>query len=446
MKFGLEAEKFIFNLNTKQPSKGVFSFLDALTDFNRDQKVGVVNGKATNEFVLNMVELGTTPSHSPMEVLKDYLFNYLMIKSVALREQVAMVPMASLPMDYLPHMTPKWAYFVQNSILANKRQDSWMMNTKSPLKAAGNCAGVHVHIEIETPPEFLFSNRELQDKFNMGLMMTPMIAFGSSPYFFGKHDVFSMRGHRYYGDVYKNFPLNGGLPPVMDSSIGVLNFVQRSIDNWIFHGMKLGLSREDLHNLTSKKGANWNPIRWNRQWNTVEIRCLDSDSIDIDGSKFIWISSVFSRLDLKGEALKCHPLKTTKKLDKSMLNDCFDVRGGRVSILPTHAIQELFDRAVRGGTRDPLVEQYLYALADFAQKGLDHEYRWIFRILKRVLETHQTTSDWILSKTRGKTKISEAEASKLVIQSIQKQDKIIEALEKHVPEVFLLLEEMAPKV
>ena len=435
MKFGLESEKFIFNLKNKQPSRGVFRFLDALSDFQK-------NTNATNEFVLNMVEIGTTPSHSPMEVLKDYLFNYLMLKSVALREQVALVPMGSLPMEYLPHMTPKWAYMVQNSILAGRKQDSWMMDQKSPLKAAGNCAGMHVHVEVETPPEFLFSNRELQDKFNMGLMMSPLIAFGSSPYFFGVHEAMSMRGHRYYNGVYKNHPLNGGLPPVMESSIEVLDFVQDSIRKWVDRGIKLGFSREDLEKLTAKKGANWNPVRWNRQWNTIEIRCLESDSVDMDGSKFVWIAGAMGRLDLKSEALTCSQLKTTKKVDKAMLEDCFDVRGGRVSILPTEAIQQIFSRAIKYGTKDKLVETYLHRLAAFSQKGLDPEYRWAFKILKRALDTHQTTSEILVARAKNKKVITNLQAANLVSFAVQKQDKIIQAIQKHIPEVFLLLEEM----
>lgn len=445
MKFGLESEKFIFNLKSLRPSNGVFSFLDALSDFQREAGSDVMKEKVTNEFVLNMVEIGTKPSHSPMEVLKEYLLNYLLIKSVALREQVALVPMGALPMDYLPQMTPKWAYFVQNSILAKKRQDSWMMSAESPLRSAGNCAGMHVHAEVETPPEFLFSNRELQDKFNMGLMLTPLIAFSSSPYFFGSHEASCMRGQSYYAGVYKKFSLNGGLPPVMNSSMDVLKFVHDSIESWMKAGMKLGFSREDMMRLTAKKGANWNPIRWNRQWNTIEIRCLDSDSIDMDGSKFIWISGAMSRMDVKSEALKCSVIKSLKKVDKKMIDDCFDVSGRNVSILPTHAISEIFDRAIKFGTKDRLVEQYLHKVFSFARKGLGPEYRWTFNILKRALDSHQTSAEILLNKAGSKNKISIPDAGKLVAYSINRQDKIIQSIHKFAPEVFSLLEEMEPK-
>lgn len=445
MKYGMESEKFIFNLKSLRPSNGVFSFLDALTDFQREAGPDIIRDRVTNEFVLNMVEIGTRPSHSPMEVLKEYLFNYLLIKSVALREQVALVPMGALPMDYLPQMTPKWAYFVQNSILAKKRQDSWTMSSKSPLRAAGNCAGVHVHAEVETPPEFLFSNRELQDKFNMGLMLTPLIAFSSSPYFFGQHEVSCMRGHRYYNGVYQRFSLNGGLPPVMNSSMEVLEYVYESIEHWIKSGKKLGFSSEDLQRLTAKKGANWNPVRWNRQWNTIEIRCLDSDTIDMDSSKFIWISGAMARMDVKDEALQCSVIKTSKKVDKKMIEDCFQVSGGKVRILPTKAIHEIFHRAIKHGTKDKLVEQFLHRLHSFSSEGLGNEYKWVFQILKRALDSHQTTSELLLDRALEKSHLTAKEATHLVSFSIERQDAIIRTIKRFAPEVFQLLEEMEPK-
>lgn len=435
MKFGLESEKFLFDVQTQRPSKGVFRFLDALSDF--EPYVGTESTRQiTNEFVMSMVEIGTPPSPDPMEVIKEYLFNHLLLQSVAYRENVAVVSLASMPMDYQPHMTPKWSYYVQNSILDQKKQTSWMMDKRSPLRSAGNCAGVHVHAEIETPPEFLFSNRELQDKFNMGLMMTPMIAFSSSPYFFGEHKASSMRGLRYFYQVYKRFPMNGGLPPVMNSSAEVLNYIQESISLWVESGVRLGLNREDLERLTAKKGANWNPIRWNRQWNTVELRSLDSDRIDYDCSKFMWVCSALKRMDLKGEALQATPIKTVQKVDKKMLDDCFDVRGKKVSILPTSALEEIFLRAVMKGTRDNLVEHYLHRLADFSEAKMEKDHKWIFQILKKVLDTHQTTSYRLLELTHSRAKISESVAINLVNESIEDQKKITRLIKRYAPEVM----------
>jgi hypothetical protein len=439
MKFGLEAEKFLFNLDTRLPSEGVFSFIDALSDFTGEKKV-------TNEFVLNMVEIGTTPSTSPVEVLKDYLLHYLMIKKIAIREHVALVPMASLPTNYLPHMTSKWSYYVQNSILSGKKPNSWMMRENSPLKAAGNCAGVHTHIELETAPEFLFSNRELMDKFNMGLMLTPMIAFSSSPYFYGKHEAVSMRGHRYYHGTYRNFPLNGQLPPVAHSSVDVLNNAQKSIEHWLRKAVTVGFPREEVKKLTDLKGANWNPVRWNRAWNTIEIRCLDSDSIELDCAKFLWACSAMKRMDLKGEALTCSPISTTRSLDQMMIRDCFSISGKEVSILPTQAINDLFERAVIFGTKDELVGDYLARLGEFARAGVSSEDEVIFTILQRALEKNRTTAEWMLTRTNGRPEIDNEFAADLIIESIERQSSIIKTLRTEVPEIFSQLEQMTPQI
>jgi hypothetical protein len=441
MKFGLEAEKFLFNTLENLPSNGVFRFLDALTDFKHYLGSDVASC-ITNEFVLNMVEINTHPSTSVPTVLKEYIFNYFLIQEIAYRENVTMVPLASLPMNYEPHMLPKWPYLVQNSILDQQKQHSWKMTPTSPLLAAGNCAGVHIHSEVQTPPEFLFTNRELQDKFNMGLMMTPMIAFASSPYFFGEHQAASMRGVKYYNEVYKKFPLNGGLPPVMESSENVLRFIQESIELWIERGTSVGFSEEDLARVTSKKGANWNPIRWNRAWNTIEIRCLESDRIDLDCSKFIWITNAMKRLDLKGEALKCRPQTSQKKLDKGMIEECFSISGGEVSILSTAGIYDLFSRAVSGGTKDPLVEAYLHRLADFSFEKMESDTRAVFNILKKVLASHETTSMRLLLKTDSKSKIDDKMAHDLVNYAIEEQKKVIKVMRGFVPDVFEKLDQM----
>lgn len=434
MKFGLEIEKFLFDLKHNRPSEGVFRFIDALSDLELYDNGSSIQ-HVTNEFVLNLVEIVTAPSHSPMEVLKGYIENYLMLKTVALREAVTLVPLGSMPMDYQPHMTPKWSYFVQNCILDQKIQSSWMMNKASPLTPAGNCAGMHVHFEVETPGEYLFSNRELQDKFNMGLMLTPLIAFGSSPYFFGIHEASSMRGLRYFHGVYKRYPLNGALPPVMSSSQEVLLFFQRSASQWIEYGKNIGLPEEDLTKLINKKGANWNPVRWNRQWNTIELRCLESDRIDLDCAKFIWASAVMQRLDLKGEALKCVPLKSSSPVDAKMIQDCFQVNNQEVTILPTMAIEEIFQRAIRLGVNDSLVEIYLNQLANFSRTALNSESLPIFEILQDVLQNKETTSEIILSKGDRSRTISNEMAVELTKFAIDCEKKMLTDFLKHFPDV-----------
>lgn len=423
MKFGLEIEKFLFDLKRNRPSNGVFSFIDALTDLELYEDTDPIK-HVTNEFVLNLIEITTEASKNPLEVLKTYNQNYLLLKSVALREAVTLVPLASMPMDYQPHMTPKWSYFVQNSILENKLQSSWMMSKDSPLTPAGNCAGMHVHAEVETTPAYLFSNRELMDKFNIGLMMTPMIAFASSPYFFGEHEAASMRGYRYFNGVYKHFPQNGGLPPVMNSSQEVLLYFQESMNSWVEKGTALGLPEGDLKRLTLKRGASWNPVRWNRAWNTIELRCLDSDRSDLDAGKFIWACGAFKRFDLEGENLR------TKVLSQGALKDLvtkvFEVKEGEVSILPSEGILEIFNRAIVSGLKDPIVETYLHRLGEFSKGGITPQALPIFNILQEVLLKRETTSDLMCKHTQGKKTLSDEEAVELVNLAISGEANIIE--------------------
>lgn len=445
MKFGLEAEKFLFNLQTKEPSDKIFSFLDGLTDIKGfGSKHGSIP-KITNEFVLNMVEFGTTPSESSLDVLRDYLFHYLLLEKVAIREEVGLVPLASLPMDYIPQMTSKWGYIVQNSILSNRKQTSWKMEADSPLRAAGNCAGVHVHAELETPPEFHFDSRELVDKFNLGLMLTPMIAFSSSPYFFGKHQAMSMRGLSYYFETYKDFPLNGGLPPVMKTSADVLRGFLEARQYWVDRGIGLGFQRKDLDRLTYK-GANWNPVRWNRTWNTIELRCLDSDSLELDCAKFIWIVGALQRADLKGEMLSCSPLRTSAKLDEKMISEVFEISGKEIAILPSHAIHDLFERSVIFGTKDPLVESYLFKLASFIRPALKPGELRIYSLLLRALEKHRSTADWVLSRTHGAPEIDQTLAQDIVAELIERQENMVDIIKTEIPDIFTRLDLLMPKL
>lgn len=431
MKFGLEVEKFLFDLKRNRPSEGVFRFIDALSDYDYEPDA---LRQVTNEFVLNMVEIICDPSETPTDVLKQYILNYLMLNSIAARESVAMVSMGALPMDYQPHMSPKWAYLVQNSILDKKIQSSWVMTKDSPLTRAGNCAGVHIHAEIETLPEYLFSTRELLDKFNLGLMMTPLIAFSSSPYFFGVHEASSMRGQQYFNGVYKDFPLNGGLPHVMESSEEVLKFFKFSADHWIHSGVQVGIPEDDLKKLTAKKGASWNPVRWNRAWNTVELRAIDSDRIDYDCAKFIWVCGAMKRTDLKGEALKCIPLDTNEELSFNMLKDVFKVQGDKVSILPTHAIKDIFSRSMKDGLNDPFVLEYLKRLMEFARPGIDPDSGPIFDILRNCLNEKESTSQMLLKNFGDSKNLDHNRAVNLVNYSIADEKEVLKKFIHHFPD------------
>lgn len=427
MKFGLESEKHLYDLKKNRPSNGVFRFIDALADYNDDFGKDVLS-RVTNEFVLNMIEIGTIPSDEPIDVIKDYLFNLLLVENVSIREDVALVPLGALPMEFLPHILPKWAYYLQNSILDGKKQENWNMEQTSPLKAAGNCAGIHMHIEIETAPEFLFSNRELQDKFNMGLMLSPLIALGSSPYSFDIHEASSMRGQSYYQGVYKNDPLLGGLPPVMNSSSEVLIYFQQGMFSWIDRGMSLGFPQEDLLRLTNKKGANWSPVRWNRAWNTIEIRCIDSDRMDLDAAKFILVTNIMSRMDLAGERLEC---KEVKEFDQF-----FEVSDSTVMIPNTECIGDLFNRAVKSGLRDPIVKKYIQKLFKFSQEKAPKHHQWAFTILKDLIDKNQTTSEKILAFTKDAPIISPELSQQIVLKAIDDQKIAVETIRGLFPDIF----------
>lgn len=428
MKFGLEVEKFLFDLRRGKPSEGVFRFIDALTDLDGSSRKTI-----TNEFVLNMVEIVMDANEDPLVIINDYLSDYIMFNTIARREQVAMVGLGSMPMRFQPHMSPKWAYFVQNSILDKKIQSSWMMSKDSPLTPAGNCAGIHVHAEIDTLPEYLFSNRELQDKFNLGLMLTPMIAFSSSPYFFGEHDAASMRGLNYYDKVYKDFPLNGGLPHVMNSSEEVLKFFQFSSEHWITAGTNIGLPQDDLEKLIRKKGASWNPVRWNRTWNTIELRCMDSDRIDYDCAKFVWATSAFKRMDLKGEALQCQVMEEAQ-LSTELVSRAFEVNQGKVNILPTLAIKDLFQRAIKDGVKDDLVYMYLHRLCQFALPSVPESCRDIFEILQIVLANRKTTGDVLAEEAEFSPSIDNMVAGKITTKLIDEEKKVLKAFYPMVKE------------
>lgn len=434
MKFGLESEKFLFDIKNQKPSDGVFRFIDALSDLDSEYHI-------TNEFVLNMVEIVTSPSENVMEVLSEYLLNYLTFNSIAGRESVRMVGLGSLPMEYQPHMTPKWPYVVQNSILEKKLSTSFVMNKNSPLTPAGNCAGIHIHAEIETMPEYLFSTRELQDKFNMGLMMTPLNAFSSSPYFFGEHEASSMRAHRYFNGVYHNFPLNGGLPHVMESSEEVLKFFKYSSDHWVKAGTAIGIPEEDLNKLVKNKGASWNPIRWNRAWNTIELRCLDSDRPDYDCGKFIWVTGALKRLDLKGENLICKTIPGDE-INDSIIDQCFEVEDGVVKILSSLAIRELFQRAIKFGVKDSFVYAYLQRLSAFARIGVSEAAMPIFELLNASFIKRESTSERLLRLTKLRPRIDRSEAISLVQEVIESERSVLKSLTSYFPDTRYKLEKL----
>lgn len=423
MKFGFESEKLLFDLKDDSIYHGVFRLVDALSDYVTYHGEDIPR-RVTNEFVLNMVEMNTLASPSQREVIEDYLLLHQIVSDVSLREKVVPLPLAAVPFHFTPNMVPKWAYYVQNSILSGKKLKDWALSPLSPMADAGNCAGLHAHFEIEAAPEFLVFSKELVHKHNMGLMLTPMTAFSASPYFYEEHSAASMRASRYYLGVYDKFPLNGSLPPVMDTSEEVLRYTLSGIENWIETGVRIGFAREDMTKITAKKGANWSMVRWNRTWNTIELRCLESDRVDYDIGKFTWVAGAMKRLDLQGEALEPVALSANAPLDQKLIDEAFAVNGKSVSILPTEAIHELTGRAVKHGIRDALVMRYLQRLAEFARVGVDEDCLPVFDILKTALDNKETTAEKMLAALGNAPKITQEQVIP-VIRDLLTQERLV---------------------
>jgi hypothetical protein len=163
-------------------------------------------------------------------------------------------------------------------------------------------------------------------------------------------------------------------------------------------------------------------VRWNRTWNTIELRCLESDRVDYDISKFVWAAGAMKRLDPKGEALEPVVLTTEAPLDAKMLEDAWKVSGNSVSILSTVAIHELTARAIHGGLRDPLVEAYLHRLAAFAEPGVDPGCLPVFQIAKRALSAGTTTAEVVLAAT-GRSRHVTQDACVPVIREVLEQER-----------------------
>lgn len=435
MKFGFESEKLLYDLDGGEIYHGVFRLVDALSDYVSFHGEDVPL-KITNEFVLNMVEMNTLASPSQREVLEDYLLLYQILRDVALRANVVPLPLAAVPFDFTPSMIPKWPYYVQNSILSGRRLKEWSLSKDSPLADAGNCAGLHVHFEIDTLPEFLMFSSELANKHNLALMLTPMIAFSSSPYFLSEHRAHSMRSRRYYYGVYAQHPLNGGLPPVFNTSEEVLRYTAAGMEAWLQRGLAIGFMEDDLRKLIAKKGANWSMLRWNRTWNTIELRCLESDRIDYDLGKFTWVAAAVSRIDPNGEALQPVVPDSFASLDEKLVDNAFQVKNQQVTILSTVAIHELTQRAVDFGLNDPLVRRYIERIKEFAAPAVQPDCLPIFDILSELLEGGASTSEKVLKLTKAKATITREECLPILKKLLEEENNALKRLRSIFPTVI----------
>jgi hypothetical protein len=271
---------------------------------------------------------------------------------------------------------------------------------------------MHVHAELEGEPAGVLETNELMDKFNLALMLSPLVAISSAPYFFGIHRACNMRAASYFYQLYADFPLNGQLPPVMRSSAEVWDYSSRSLRQWAGEGWRIGYPFSQLNQLLANKGANWNPVRWNRRWNTIEMRFFDSDFQHLEEGKFALAMLALRRLSLDQEALTCQILPSAAL--ELQIDQCFDVVAGKVMILDSANLSTLFHRATYQGLRDPLVVDYLSRLVSFAKRGAcGQELGWL-AIIETILSGAPSTSETILDITAEAAQISDAEGRKIV--------------------------------
>ncbi len=437
MRFGFESEKILWDTSKKRVSNTALRTLQSLEDYRiayGDEEVGRVTG----EFVHSMIEMNSNPSESVFELARDYLFSYELVREGNSRTGKKTLPMGSAPLPFEVLMVSKWQYFVQNAILSNDPEIGWKLEPHHGLYPAANCAGVHLHAEIDTLPEHLSLTDELRDKFNLALSLAPFCAFASSPYFDGKHEAHSMRIRKYFFGVYQNFPEFGGVPPLAETSQDVLRYFMRSMTTWRDQATALGFDPKAMSMLASRGGANWGLVRYNRKWNTIEMRCFDTDLVGMDVGKLVVISRALKRSDLRGEALKTTLLRNPKApLDPAsmaaMIEECFEVSGGVVALPSTELLHTLIDLASLVGLHNDLVYRYLQKAFAFAGAIQDKKERWLAIDLERALLERITTADRILDFTGHKPTLSSEDVEGLIDMLLPMEDAQFERVAKRLP-------------
>lgn len=445
MKFGFESEKIIYDLKDRKVSSTALRTLVALEDYKFIYGDEDVN-RLTGEFVHNMIEMSSRPTTSVFEVARDYLFSYELVREVAHRTQKRLLPIGSYPLSFTPTMVSKWQYYVQNAILSNNADVGWSLDPSHGLYAASNCAGVHIHAEIDTLPEHLSLSSELANKHNLAVALIPLAAFASSPYFDGHHEAVSMRTKKYYFGVYGKFPEFGGIPPIVEHSQDLLKHYLTSMQSWKAKGIALGLDPDEIHRLATKHGANWGMVRWNRKWNTVEMRCFDTDLVGMDVAKFTIASRALKRLDLQGEHLftrilrKEHAFETPlqpEKLDAmlaELMPELFEVSGGEVGILPTPLMNRMIELALVEGLSHELVSEYVGRLLRFASKEFDRRERWLAQAVFDAYAKKESTAEWLLKLANRKKTLRKEDAELMIDELLKREDEQFEAIANRLPE------------
>jgi hypothetical protein len=204
---------------------------------------------------------------------------------------------------------------------------------------------------------------------------------------------------RYYRGVYRGFREHGGLPPLFRSSLQVLRYYHRGMQRWNARGVALGLAPDLMRKLTDRHGAHWGMVRWSRRLNTIEMRCFDTDRVDLDLAKLALVAGAMRRLDASGEALTVAPR------DDLPLAKAFTIEQGAV-VIPSHAaLKRLVDAAIERGLRDDHVTIYLARLAEFAARGVWREELFLLEPAVDSIARRLTTSDRILAHNRGEPRI-----------------------------------------
>jgi len=443
MKFGLESEKMIYDLKEKKISNSAQRMLQSLEDYKVIYGDSDVN-RVTGEFVHSMIEMSSSPTTDVFGVVRDYLFSYELVKEVADRTGGRLLPMGSYPLSYQPTMVSKWEYHVKNSILSNNPDVGWELSPEHGLFAAANCAGVHVHAELETQLQFHPFSNEIIDKHNLAVALIPLCAFSSSPYSEGIHEAKSMRAHRYFYGIYEKFSKGSGIPPMFSSSLSLLRYYLQTGRTWISRGESLGYDPEELQKLTVGNGANWGMVRWNYKWNTIEMRCFDTDLVGMDLAKFTLASRALKRADLKGEHLHTRilfgenadlPTEIEKQdaLIKTLLPELLAVNAGDVSVLPTILMNRLIYLSVTEGLSNGLVYDYVGRVIKFASYELDWKEKWVANTLTKAYFDCESTSDWILKLTNKKKNLRPEEVDALIHELLKKEDGQLERLRSGLP-------------
>lgn len=433
MKFGMESEKLLWDTRTRSIAHSANRILASLDDYK------VVYGDApvdrvTGEFVLNMIEIASSPSEDLLDVVRDYLFSYELIRDVAARGGVVPLPLAASPVSFDPIMVAKWRYFVQNAALTRDPNVGWLLRPQHKLFDAANCAGVHIHIDVATPAEFVAFDPDFARMHNVAAMLAPLVALGSSPYFRGVHEASSMRALRYYFGVYAECPELGGMPPVSDDPVDLVRYYYDGLRSFRRRGRDVGIDANDMDRLTERAGTHWGMVRWNRRWNTIELRCLDTDFVDLNLAKLATVAGVVRRAASDwtvrvGPAGRGAPAArdvwdaSADPLLEDLLTSFVDRPHKTLNVLPQPMLHRLIWLAITDGLTHPLVYAYLLRIVKFAHVGLrPHELRLLQPLLE-VLKSRRSTAEAVLERTGHAARIDEATSTGIVEHAIEEEQR-----------------------